>query len=220
MSPTSDSSLGRPSRGTVLIFDLGGVLVEVEKSRSEALWETRASESDLSFESAFMGERLKNRFNEGSIDAATFIQTVVARASEAGVRLQPCDIQPIWTAMLRPKPYAEALLYGLAKNHDLAVLSDTDPLHVAHMEAHFGFFHRFAVKTYSYSVGAVKPSPRMYEAVVDALGVIPSQCLFFDDREKNIVGARRAGLRAYLTRCERDILDALAHEQLGLHGSS
>jgi len=194
-------------------------LVEVEKSRSEALWQARTSDSELSFEEAFMGQRLKNRFNEGAVDAQTFIQTVVSRAGRAGIPLRTEDIQPIWTAMLQPMPYASTLISQLEKNHPLAILSDTDPLHVAYMESHFDFFKHFAVKSYSYSVGAVKPSPIMYRAVVDALGAAPSRCLFFDDREKNIAGAREAGLGAYLARSERDILDALAREHLPQPGS-
>lgn len=44
--------------------------------------------------------------------------------------------------------------------------------------------------------GILKPDPRAYAAVADALGVPASSCVFVDDQARNVAGAARAGMRA------------------------
>lgn len=48
----------------------------------------------------------------------------------------------------------------------------------------------------SYELGAVKPDPRMYQAIVDRLGVAFEQSLFIDDSERYIVAAQDLGMKA------------------------
>jgi putative hydrolase of the HAD superfamily len=45
-------------------------------------------------------------------------------------------------------------------------------------------------------VGARKPEARIYEMTLERLGLAAEVCLFVDDLEPNIEGARRAGMRA------------------------
>lgn len=45
-------------------------------------------------------------------------------------------------------------------------------------------------------VGCRKPEPRIYELTLERLGLPPEACLFIDDLEPNIEGAREIGLRA------------------------
>ncbi len=43
--------------------------------------------------------------------------------------------------------------------------------------------------------GILKPDPRAYEAVCDALGLDPADCVFVDDQDRNIKGGSASGLR-------------------------
>ena len=49
---------------------------------------------------------------------------------------------------------------------------------------------------YSYELGAAKPDPAYFSAIVDRLGLAADRLLFVDDREDNVAGARSVGLRA------------------------
>lgn len=52
---------------------------------------------------------------------------------------------------------------------------------------------------FSYEVGRKKPEPEMYQAVLDAVGTHPRQCLFIGDSARNDVeGPRLAGMLARL----------------------
>ncbi|UGS37784.1 HAD family hydrolase [Capillimicrobium parvum] len=54
----------------------------------------------------------------------------------------------------------------------------------------------FEVVVDSAFVGARKPDPRIYEIVVERLGLDASACVFVDDRADNCEGARAAGMHA------------------------
>ena len=45
----------------------------------------------------------------------------------------------------------------------------------------------------------MKPDPSIYLLLCDRYGLEPSSCLFVDDNEDNVIGARAAGLAAYLS---------------------
>ena len=46
-------------------------------------------------------------------------------------------------------------------------------------------------------IGAAKPDPRAYQIAAARLGVEPQECLFLDDEEACVAGARAVGMTAY-----------------------
>lgn len=56
--------------------------------------------------------------------------------------------------------------------------------------------HYFDSIVLSSEVGLVKPDVRIYELSVKQLGVETEDCVFIDDLEKNVIGAREAGMQA------------------------
>ena len=46
-------------------------------------------------------------------------------------------------------------------------------------------------------IGVAKPNPDAYRIAAAALGVAPADCLFFDDEQECVDGARRVGMTAY-----------------------
>ncbi len=56
----------------------------------------------------------------------------------------------------------------------------------------------FVVITLSYQVGVIKPNAAIYYEHIDQLGVEADECVFFDDRESNVIGAQTVGMHAYV----------------------
>lgn len=54
----------------------------------------------------------------------------------------------------------------------------------------------FDATALSYETGVVKPDPRSYEAIVKRLKLEPQECVFVDDQEKYVTGAKEAGMYA------------------------
>jgi FMN phosphatase YigB (HAD superfamily) len=50
----------------------------------------------------------------------------------------------------------------------------------------------------SYKTGFIKPEPEAYQIVADRLDVDSSECVLVDDKERNVTGARQAGMQAIL----------------------
>ena len=53
-------------------------------------------------------------------------------------------------------------------------------------------------------IGASKPSPEAYLTVCRLLGVLPEECLFFDDEIACVEGGRAVGMQAYLVDRQRE----------------
>ena len=81
----------------------------------------------------------------------------------------------------------------------LAVLTNFVLPSVDRALAHAGLDPRwFDALVSSAALGAYKPDPRAYHAVLAALALAPASCLLVDDLPENVAGARDAGMRAVL----------------------
>ena len=79
--------------------------------------------------------------------------------------------------------------------YKLGMLSDAMPSLIKFMD-HWGLLKLFDATVISTQIGAIKPDPKMYEAILQRLNADPSDCLFVDDRAVNLDGAIAAGMKA------------------------
>ena len=81
------------------------------------------------------------------------------------------------------------------QRYSLGILSDAMPsiLVFLRQKELLPLFDAAVISTH---VGAIKPDPRMYAAVIEALRAEPGECLFVDDRAGNLRGALEAGMKA------------------------
>ncbi len=103
-----------------------------------------------------------------------------------------------WNRVLDPVTILpDSLFETLASRCHLALLSNTDPLHVAHIEAAYPFVRHFPVRTYSCRVGSTKPTASIYRHTVQALNVSPNEALYIDDIQEYAAAAARLGMNAF-----------------------
>ncbi|MBA8929644.1 putative hydrolase of the HAD superfamily [Kutzneria viridogrisea] len=84
-----------------------------------------------------------------------------------------------------------------AAGAQLALLSNA-PVSFARVAEHQPWTEHFQHLVFSGDLAVAKPDAEIWAALVRRLGTTPGECLFLDDRQVNIDGARRAGLRAQL----------------------
>lgn len=77
----------------------------------------------------------------------------------------------------------------------LGMLSDAMPSLIKFMDQ-WGLLSLFDATVISTQIGAIKPDPKMYEAILQKLNAEPADCLFVDDRAANLEGAIAAGMKA------------------------
>ena len=104
----------------------------------------------------------------------------------------------IWCSVLDPETILPELLFErLAASCRLALLSNTDPIHVAHIEATFPFVRHFPVRVYSCRVGASKPAPLIYHHALREVDALPEEAMFIDDVRENAAAAASLGINAF-----------------------
>ena len=73
----------------------------------------------------------------------------------------------------------------------------------------------FDVEALSFSVGVIKPEPRIYLYAAEQLGLRPEQCLFIDDKQRYCDGAKDVGMETMLFTDNQSVKDMLV-KRLGL----
>lgn len=68
----------------------------------------------------------------------------------------------------------------------------------------------FDVVVVSAEVGMIKPDPRIFQLTADRLGMLPGECFFIDDIERNAVAALEVGMQAVVFTGASDLERALA----------
>ena len=85
-----------------------------------------------------------------------------------------------------------------------------------HMSESLGYRALFDGEFYSCRIGASKPDAAFFRAVLNEIKAAPDEILFIDDREENVVAARREGL--YAARFKLDSGVAALREIIASHG--
>jgi putative hydrolase of the HAD superfamily len=187
-----------------LVFDLGGVLIDIDFGRAFAAWGAAAGVAAGAMAARFSVDEPYCAHERGEIDERAYFAHL-RRA--LAIELPDADLRAGWHAIIgQPLPGIEAVVRELAQRFPLYVFSNTNITHVAHFTprlrpllAHFR--HVFT----SCELGRRKPEPEAFARLAQRIGKAPARLAFFDDVEENVAGARGAGLLAYRVRSAAEI---------------
>lgn len=183
-----------------LLFDFGGVLVDLDKERCIR------SFAALGFDvKPYLGTYAQggifSQLESGHIDEAVFCQKL--REMSGNPILDDEQIKEAWRSYLTGVP-AERLetLLRVGRHYRIMLLSNTNSIHWA--QARDGYFRYrghcvedfFEYVFLSYELGVEKPAPEIYAKVLERSGARASEVLFLDDSETNCIAARACGLQA------------------------
>jgi len=174
-----------------LLLDLGGVLYGVDYLRTtEALGLPAYALAEL------LSDPTLAAYERGDLSTEAFLAAWQKRFPH----LSFSELIAAWDAMLLgPLPEAPSLLEKLASTYRLALLSNTNDLHLAIVEPQIQpWYPYFAGVFFSNRLHRRKPDPQTYQTVLAQLGWRPEETLFIDDSPSNIAGAQAAGLSTWL----------------------
>ena len=200
------SQTASPTRA--VLFDLGGVVLDVDFDRALAHW---APHSRLPFDELrriFHFDAPYQRHETGHLDADGYF----AHLREA-LALE-CDAATVRAGFnaIFPGEIAETvqLLDALRRRVPCYAISNTNPVHVAEIHQAFPrLLPRFERVFTSYEIGHRKPHPQTFRHVLDAIGVPAPEVLLFDDLVPNVEAARTLGLQAVVVRSPADVREAV-----------
>jgi glucose-1-phosphatase len=187
----------------VLLFDLGGVLVDA--SGHMALAQLVPQPEDLAATVArWLESKAVGLFERGRIAPGEFAEMFVA---EWGLALEPPEFLSAFAGWVRGfYPGAKALVGQLRARYTVACLSNTNAAHWARLAE---VREAFDVCLPSHMTGHMKPDREAYEHALQRLGVAPASVLFFDDLMPNVDAARSLGIHAFHVRGLRETENAL-----------
>ena len=192
-----------------LIFDFGGVIVDLDFSRTVNAFRAAGLFDIEERLSTIKQDKIFFQYEVGALSTKSFRKKLRKHLTPS---LFDKDIDYMWNEMLVGiPPYKLDLLLDLKEKYNLYLLSNTNELHWEYAQnSLFNYkghtWDDFFKKVYlSFQMHLDKPSPEIYQAMIKDAGIKPEESLFLDDIELNCDGARQVGLNAVLYRIGDDL---------------
>lgn len=191
-----------------LLFDLGGVLVEVDQSRifaglSEITGRDPAEiQAALYAHQPFWNQFIINEFSDEQVTR----EVNKALDSSLGTSEVVTALNAELGQVIRS---TSDLLPALKTKVGVGCLSNTNTIHWDRLLYAYDFMLLFDRRFASQILGHAKPSLEIYRVASASLGVAPSEILFFDDKIENVRAAQSLGWNAQLYRNHAGLMQDL-----------
>lgn len=192
----------------IIIFDLGGVILDIHVERSfKALAMLGISADMLDESSCLMNEKIQ-LFDRGDISSDDFFSYIESFLSGSACALHPDDlrerVEDIWNMMLGDFPLEKlhTIKELRAKGYRVVMLSNTNDGHWTTIEKRFfnasgeSLENCFDALYLSYRMHKRKPESEIFLELMNSEGVAPDECIFYDDSAENCETARSLGIDA------------------------
>jgi FMN phosphatase YigB (HAD superfamily) len=177
-----------------IIFDLGKVIVPFDFKRGYDRMAPLCS-----YDAAQIPERLRScdlvtRFESGQVEPEEFVKQLSALLELKTSYEEFCSI---WSSIFLPETLIpESLLVALKQRYRLLLLSNTNAIHFEMVSKNYPLLRHFDHHVLSHKVGALKPSPLIYQEALKHAECRPEECFFTDDIPAYVEGAREQGIDA------------------------
>lgn len=178
-----------------VFFDLGRVLIDFDFEPAFRRLARHCPCTPRQIENYFLESGLEVLYDGGKISTAAFCRQV-RRA--LGHRLDHGSFRRIWNDIFTPKPAMIRLALRLKKaGYRLALVSNTNAMHYAHLLRRYPFLRRFDARVPSFRVRVRKPDPRIYRRALALCRVRPEEVFYIDDRRDLTEAASSLGIRSH-----------------------
>ncbi len=193
---------------TALLFDLGGVIIDIDFTRALQSWSNSSRLSLDEIERRFKVDEAFQRHERGEIECREYFthlrQILELEASDA-------EIRQGWNAIFVDEVTATVdYIAAIRTELPCYAFTNSNPTHQAFwMAAYPAAMDAFEQIFVSSEMGLRKPEREAFEAIAAATGNRLDEILFFDDTEENVAGARAVGMPSILVNSHADVEQAL-----------
>lgn len=184
-----------------LIFDLGGVLIDIDYQATENAFEDLGVKDFGSNYTQLQQGELFDLLETGKISAQHFINKLLDFCPN---RTSPNKVVAAWNAMLGEFPQQKIdLLLRLKEQMPIYLLSNTNEIHMPKVYeawnkvSNIPMDQIFTEVFLSFEIGKRKPDVSTFNWVCEKLQIEPSKTLFLEDSPQHIEGAKKAGLNTF-----------------------
>lgn len=191
-----------------LLFDLGGVLIDIDFERTFRAWEALTPLSVEQIRERFYFDEAYQQHERGQIDLATYCahlrQTLQLEGSDA-------QIAAGWNALFIGEiPETLRAIEHVAPHVPCYAFTNTNAEHQRAWATQFPTVVPLFRRVFSsWELGLRKPEHAAFRAVCQHMDVPVQSVLFFDDTVENVEEAKVAGLQAVHVRSPADVEGAL-----------
>ena len=178
-------------RPSLLMFDLGGVLIQstVFEHLNRLL---PMSAQTMDIKERWLSSPSVRQFERGEISSNDFAEGFVA---EWGLELTPQAFLKEFSSWPRNFfPGARETVHELRKSYRVGCLSNSNPLHWSKFD---DLEDMFDISVFSHLIGAIKPDREIFALAVSECDVDPQDVYFFDDCAANVRSAQSLGMNAF-----------------------
>lgn len=194
-----------------LIFDFGGVIIDIDYNRVRKAFEDLGMEDVRAFYQHDDHSRLVEDFEQGLLTEGQFRDAII---SEIPGDISFQDFDDAWNRiLLKVPPQRVEMLEKLQKKYNLYLLSNTNIIHyrkyMEDFQKQYGksLNSLFTKAFYSHEVLLRKPDPDIFNFVLDNAGIQAAETLFVDDSELNIEAAGKVGLKTLYKPQHSEVVD-------------
>ena len=194
----------------LLLFDLGGVLVDFSGTRDLArLMRTPATPQEIL--KRWLACPHTTAYEGGQLSADGWASRFVR---DWDLDVLPDVFLEAFASWSRGFfPGSVELLAELRPRYRLAALSNSNELHWKRNEE-LGILREFEFTLASHQIGCCKPDPAIFHAALNAAKLPPEAVIFFDDQPANVAGAASCGIQAFQVDGVTGVRDRLVTEGL------
>lgn len=186
-----------------IIFDLGGVLINLDYKRTAAAFAQLGIVSFDSIYSQKKQEHLFDDFEKGTLSEAAFRDQIRQHLQNP---VSDDEIDNAWNAMLLDIPGERIqLLQQLKSKYRIFLLSNTNAIHVKSFSSALVQRHGtpileniFERVYYSCFMKMRKPDAEIFNHVLMENDLEKSSTIFIDDSAQHVEGASKTGIPSYL----------------------
>ncbi len=191
-----------------IIFDLGGVMIQLDKQRSIDSFTRIGFPQAATMLDCYHPAELFEEFERGEITIDELCDTI---RSIAGRDISNEEIAAAYGDILVTIPiYKLRLLRSLReRGFKIYALSNINPIVMPKVRSLFAAdgasAEEYFDKMYlSFEMKSLKPDAEIFEMLIADSGVDPAESLFIDDAVANVEAGRKAGFAVYLAGAEED----------------
>ncbi len=185
-----------------IIFDLGNVILNLDFNASIKAFQKLGLDKDVLNRKQAYADPAFYQLEVGEISPSVFRKRVRQILKNQTATDQ--EIDDAWYGMIRDIPSDRVrTLQRLREDYRIFLFSNTNAIHIDRLLPEFKKEHNldfpslFEKTFYSHEIHARKPDLLAFQKVIDLAKVNPSDTLFVDDLEKNVVAASEAGLKTF-----------------------
>ncbi|MEK6921140.1 MAG: HAD family phosphatase [Nanoarchaeota archaeon] len=177
---------------TTIICDWGGVLSCGKWT--QAILDVLAKEKPISIEKVYKEfNDMMVKMNEGNLSSTDFVKNANKKFN---LGMTEEEMGSVFKRAIIPNKEMINLLRRIHSKYDLILLSDNDDITLKSLRKdHATMLALFKKKYFSHELKIAKPNIKIFEYVLAELGIDPAQCVFIDDKQKNVDSAKKCGMK-------------------------